>query len=97
VTLWSGDFPAVVECVLKKTRYLVVLRKNFENPPPRVNSRYYTRGKTTRYHKVMSEKKLWVQVCKMLLELGGVSMDYVKLEVDYEGVLYTGETVSHLQ
>ncbi len=40
--------------------------------------------------------KLWIQVCKMLLELGGVSMDYVKLEVDYEGVLYTGETVSHL-
>ena len=34
------------------------------------------------------------QVCKMLMELGGVTMDYVKLEQDYEGVLYTGETVS---
>jgi hypothetical protein len=29
----------------------------------------------------------------MLLELGGVSMDYLRLEQDYKGVIYLGETV----
>ena len=32
----------------------------------------------------------------MLIELGGVTMDYVTLQQDHEGVLYTGETVTEI-
>jgi len=33
------------------------------------------------------------QVCKMMFDLNGITMDYVKLEKDFEGVTYTGQKV----
>ena len=35
--------------------------------------------------------KLYLKVCKMMFEMSGVTRQYVDLEVDYDGVEYTGQ------
>ena len=37
----------------------------------------------------------YFQVCKMVFDMTGVTRDYVDMDVDYDGVEYTGKEVWH--
>ena len=37
--------------------------------------------------------RIFLQICKMVFDMTGVTRDYVDMDVDYDGVEYTGKEV----